>query len=109
MDIREILKALAPEDKLLWSQFRTEMRRTYINAHSSTMGAQQWADSDDAFLDLIDIKLATLFDRCGKVNATKDIIGKEDIAEAEKKIEEASATGTLPSGTARTLENVWGK
>lgn len=113
MDIREILKALAPEDRQLWAQFRTEMRRTYISAHNSTMGTQKWDGSDDAFLDIIDIKLATLFDRCGKVQAANDVIGKEDVAEVEKKIEEASVNGKMPdevpSLASKALETAWGK
>ena len=110
MDIREILKALAPEDRELWSQFRTEMRRTYINAHNSTMGTQKWDSSDDAFLDMLDIKLANLFDRCGKVNAPKDIIGKEDVAEVEKTIQEVSFNGSLKEKTTsiEALDKVWG-
>lgn len=86
MDIREILAALSPEDRQLWSQHRTEMRRSYLNAHNTTVGMVAWSDNDDAFLDLIDIKLATLFDQSGKLEATKDIIGKDDESRIEAKI-----------------------
>ncbi len=88
-DIREIYKALSPEDRLMYSQFRTEMRRTYLNAHNSTMGIDRWEDTDDQFVDLIDIKLAVLFDRAGMMNAERDIIGAEDAIETEQKIHAA--------------------
>jgi hypothetical protein len=86
MDIREILNALSPEDRQLWSQHRTEMRRSYLNAHNTTVGMVAWSANDDAFLDLIDIKLAMLFDQSGKLEATKDIIGKDDESRIETKI-----------------------
>ena len=83
MDIREILNALSPEDRLLWSQCRTDMRRNYLNAHNQTMGIHNWDHTDDAFLDMIDIKLAILFDRSGKLVSTKSIIGDSSVTEAE--------------------------
>lgn len=83
MDIREILNSLSPEDRLLWSQCRTDMRRNYLNAHNSTMGIHNWDHTDDAFLDMIDIKLAILFDRSGRINSPKDIIGDCAATEAE--------------------------
>lgn len=82
MDIREILQSLSPEDRLLWSQCRTDMRRNYLNAHNQTMGVSKWDHTDDAFMDMIDIKLATLFDRCGKISSAKDIIGDASETEA---------------------------
>ena len=83
LDMREILKALSPEDKALWCQHRTEMRKSYLHAHNMTLGIERWEHIDDAFMDLVDIRLAQLFDRSGKLQATKELIGKED-----KKIEE---------------------
>lgn len=65
-DIREVLAALTPEDRMLWSQHRTEMRRSYMNAHNSVLGIAAWDANDDAFIDLIDIKLALLFDKSGR-------------------------------------------
>src|SRR6185369_4132352 len=62
----------------LWSEQRTIMRRSYLNAHNHTVGIGAWTHEDDAFMDLIDIRLALLFDRCGKLEATKDIIGDDD-------------------------------
>lgn len=77
-DIREVLNALDEQDKTLWRQHRTEMRRSYMAAHNTVNGVINWSDKDDAFIDLIDIQLALLFDRAGRFAATKDIIGKDD-------------------------------
>lgn len=75
MDIREILMALSPDDRALWSEHRTTMRRSFLTAHNNTVGMGNWSDKDDAFIDLIDIQLALLFDRAGRFETTKDIIG----------------------------------
>jgi hypothetical protein len=83
-DVREILAALTIDDRALWSERRTEMRRAYLNAHNQTVGMGNWEATDDAFMDLIDIRLALLFDRCGKLQATKQLIETE---EQEKEIE----------------------
>lgn len=77
-DIREVLNALDEQDKTLWRQHRTEMRRSYMNAHNTVNGVVNWTEHDDAFIDLIDIQLALLFDRSGRFAATKDIIGNGD-------------------------------
>lgn len=77
-DIREVLAALDDEDKRLWSLHRTEMRRSYMAAHNSVIGVVAWDAHDDAFIDLIDIKLALLFDKSGRFNTVKEIAGKSD-------------------------------
>lgn len=92
-DIREIIKALLPEDRTLWQQCRNNMRSVYLNAHNSTVGMPAWNHDDDAFLDLIDIKLATLFDRSGRLIATKEIIGdsktiEDDLEKADDAMKE---------------------
>lgn len=76
-DIREVLNALDEQDRVLWRQHRTEMRRSYMSAHNTVHGVVNWSDKDDAFIDLIDIQLALLFDRAGRFAATKDIIGND--------------------------------
>lgn len=76
-DIREVLNALDEQDRVLWRQHRTEMRRSYMAAHNTVNGVINWSDKDDAFIDLIDIQLALLFDRAGRFAATKDIIGSD--------------------------------
>lgn len=87
-DIREILAALPPEDKQKWSQHRTEMRRSYMTAHNSVLGIEAWTDFDDAFLDLIDTKLAQLFDAAGKLDATH-LIKNDDTTRIEDDIHNA--------------------
>lgn len=77
MDIREILKALDEKDRRLWSECRTAMRKVYLTAHNKVLGLSDYEAQDDAFMDLIDIKLALLFDRGGRVNATKPLIGED--------------------------------
>lgn len=77
-DIREILNALSPDDRALWSEHRTIMRRSFFTAHNATVGIGNWSDKDDAFADLIDIKLALLFDRAGRFESIKDVVGNGD-------------------------------
>ena len=101
LDVREILKSLSPEDKIVWEQSRTEMRRTYLNAHNAIVGVAAWDKHDDAFMDLIDIKIAVLFDRAGKIEASKDIISKNDTDDIEKQIVE-----TVQINTTKYLEKV---
>lgn len=89
-DIREILNALSIDDRALWSEQRTIMRRSYLNAHNETVGMANWSHEDDAFLDLIDIRLALLFDRAGRLNAVKEIIGTDhqEAIESDLKVAE---------------------
>jgi len=88
-DVREVLKALSPEDRTLWDQCRNNMRSVYLNAHNAIVGIAGWNTSDDALLDLIDIKLALLFDRAGKLNTVEEIVSKEDAKPIEESIEKA--------------------
>lgn len=111
-DIREILNALTIDNRALWSEQRTIMRRSYLNAHNETVGMANWIAEDDAFMDLIDIRLALLFDRAGMLETTKEIIGsgkeieqqlqdKEDAAKAKAKaITDAHMNiSSLPQGS----------
>lgn len=92
-DIREVLNALDEQDKRLWSQHRTEMRKSYMTAHNSVLGIAAWDHNDDAFLDLIDIKLALLFDKSGrftpnwKEDKIKEIVTVKDGDNIIKQIE----------------------
>lgn len=107
MDIRVILEALHPEDRALWSKHRTDMRRTYMAAHSATLRVDNWQAEDDAFLDLIDIKLAILFDRSGKITMTEEAIAmlnskqghgiEQDIANQNKRLSQSPSQRLLPT------------
>lgn len=76
-DIREILAALSDEDKALYTEHRNKMRQRYMLAHNQTIGTEKWSTTDDQFLDYIDIMLALLYDRAGKLVATKELIGDD--------------------------------
>lgn len=87
-DIREILNALSPEDRAMYTQHRNEMRRSYLLAHTETIGMDKWASEDDRLLDYIDISLALLYDRAGRLIASKELVG-EDKSRIEKSIDTA--------------------
>lgn len=78
MDIREILNAIDEKDRQLWANCRTQMRKVYISAHNKIIGTADWATIDDAFLDMVDIQLAELFDRSGRITSTKPLIDHND-------------------------------
>lgn len=111
-DIREVLKALSIDDRALWSEQRTIMRRAYLNAHNETIGIGNWTYEDDSFMDLIDIRLALLFDRGGKLDTVTDIIGddhkviEQDIHNAEDKLKEKIAVNRS-AATAELMQNKW--
>ncbi len=90
-DIREVLNSLDEEDKRLWTQHRTEIRRSYMTAHNSVLGIHTWSHTDDMFLDYIDIKLALLFDQSGRTSTTKAIATEADAVKIEQTLEEANA------------------
>ncbi len=85
-DIREILAALSEEDRAVYTQHRNTMRRAYLTAHNETLGMDQWSEHDDRLLDYVDIMLALLYDRAGKLVATKELFGK-DKEDIEQKID----------------------
>ena len=87
MDIRELYKSLSPEDKAIYQQLRTNMRKFYLNAHNSIVGVDHWSLEDDALLDLFDIKIAVLFDRAGRIEGIKSVVEKNDTETIEKEIE----------------------
>jgi hypothetical protein len=87
-DIREILNSLDAKDQKLYVQHRTEMRRSYMTAHNSALGLVKWDTSDDRCLDYIDIMLALVFERSGRM--TKANIGEEDAHRIEDELAAAS-------------------
>jgi hypothetical protein len=111
-DIREILNSLDEVDRRLWSQVRTEMRRSYMTAHNSILGLPAWDPADDAFTDLIDIKIALLFDRSGRFNSTSDVIGRDDEQSIEQSINSqfnkmSKASTTLQKVAKQGNNGVW--
>jgi len=87
-DIREVLKALDTEDKARFLEARNTMRRSFMAAHASALTINQWTQDDDAFLDFIDIKLALLFDRSGRMDVPLDkvIVDKTDAKPIEAEL-----------------------
>lgn len=90
-DIREVLNALEEKDRVLYSYLRTEMSSVYLKAIHETLGITNFNQEDHAFMDLIDIKLAILFDRAGKFNNAKGAIDDEMAAQIESQIAEAAS------------------
>lgn len=122
-DIRDVLKALSVEDARLYSQVRTDMRRSYMAAHAANLRLDNWTNEDDQVLDLIDIQVAMLFVRSGRFNFEHGHIdvdrGKAIEAEIKSRAEELTKLQAL-SDIAKTesqqiLEsympkpNGWGK
>lgn len=107
-DIREILNALSVEDRAMYTQHRNEMRRSYLMAHNETIGMEKWGNEDDRLLDYIDISLALLYDRAGRLVASKEIIG-EDKEKIETAIDSADANLKKIDNATNKLANVgWG-
>lgn len=89
-DIRDVLKGLSEIDKAIYTKVRTQMRRAYLYAHSKTLPIEQYAEEDDAFLDMCDIKIAMLFDRAGVFNHVEGNLNTEAAKEVEKTLHNAS-------------------
>jgi hypothetical protein len=66
MNIKDVLNNLNDNDKQLWKNSRTDMHRTYLHILHQTMGIVSIDEDDMAFLDLLDIKLAAVFERAGR-------------------------------------------
>ncbi len=92
LDVRAIMKSLDTDDKALWLEHRTQMRRSFMTAHTTVLGIDKWDENDDAFLDLIDIRLALLFDRSGRMaqEIDKVLVQAQDGAKIENSIIEMS-------------------
>ena len=88
-DIRDVLKGLSVDDRALYSEVRTVMRRAYLSAHAKLLPIDQYDAQDDAFLDLIDIKIAILFDRAGVFNSAEGNLDTDTAKEIEQKTKEA--------------------
>ena len=114
-DIRTVLQAMSVDDRALWSECRTNMRRAFLTAHNHTVGMQNWDVSDDMFMDLIDINLALLFDRSGRLESTTEVVSAKDAEKIMEKIEEAgqnvgkAKAQPEMSEASKKLADGWGK
>lgn len=97
-DIRDVLKGLSPEFTAIYTEVRTAMRRAYLYAHSKTLPIEQYNEADDQFLDLIDIKVAQLFDRSGSFDHVKGSLDTDKAKTVETSIQ---------SDASKMLTNEW--
>lgn len=104
-DIRDLLKGLTPEFAAIYTEVRTTMRRAYLYAHSKTLPIEEYNEADDQFLDLIDIKIAQLFDRSGSFDHSKGNLNTEQAKELETDIQ--NAANSIQSDASKMLTNGW--
>lgn len=102
-DIRNVLEALDAEDRRLYSQTRTRMRGAYLQALAAVVGIHAHDESDDALLDWIDIKVATLFDRSGRFNSSTGKIETEKAETIEAEVK-ATADAVVASRSQSVLD-----
>lgn len=89
-DIRDVLKGLDIDSRAIYTEVRTQMRRAYLYAHSKTLPIEQYNQEDDNFLDMIDIKIAMLFDRAGVFNHVEGNLNTTTAVEVEKTLHNAA-------------------
>lgn len=99
-DIRDVLKGLSPDDRASYMEARNIMRRAYLAAHARVLPLDKFEVEDDQFMDLIDIRLALLYDRGGVFNAAEGHIEKEQAETIEETIKESAATKWAKEGLA---------
>ncbi len=92
MDIRKLYASLSETDRTIYQQIRTDMRRIYLRAHTHILGMDKWETDDDFYLDLIDIKLAVLFDRAGAIDGAEAPVDKQEEKAIEASIEKQGAS-----------------
>jgi len=119
-DVRDVVARLAPEDRAVWQEHRTCMRKCYLSALAATVKIDGFEQQDDSFLDLIDIRLALLFDRAGWLpTGLEKIEGKEeakaiegDIIKAEDSMKNGKVALKNVDSVATALmknDDAWGK
>ena len=108
-DIRDILKGLSVDDRALYSEVRTIMRRSYLATHAKLLPIDQYDAQDDAFLDLIDIKIAILFDRAGVFNHVDGNLDTDTEAKIEKDIKVAGESAATSLMRKQLVNEGWGK
>ncbi len=92
MDIRKLYASLSETDRTIYQQIRTDMRRIYLRAHTHVIGMDKWEMEDDYFLDLIDMKVAVLFDRAGAIDGAEAPVDKQEEKAIEASIEKQGAS-----------------
>lgn len=100
-DIRDVLKGLSPDDRAMYMEARNVMRRAYLAAHAKVLPIEKFEIEDDQFLDLIDIKLAILFERSGTFDHAQGNLNNKQAEAIETEIKanfEGAATRMLRAG-----------
>ena len=110
MDIRELYQSLSPEDRMLYQKIRTDIRKVYLHAHTNIVGMDHWTVDDDYFLDLLDMKVAVLFDRAGAIEGAKAPVSKDEVKAIENSVEKQGKAVTVKMSTemseaSKTLKN----
>ncbi len=112
MNIKDILNNLDDNDKRLWVDHRTNLHRAYLTMLHDALGVASIDETDMAFLDLVDIKLALVFERAGRFRS-EVAADSEKADEIEKAIaEKAKSLETLRKpGPLALVDSVagWGK
>lgn len=107
-DIREVLKGLSPDDRAMYMEARNVMRRAYLAAHAKVLPIDKFEIEDDQFLDLIDIKLAILFDRAGTFDHSQGGLDTKQAVETTESIESA-ATRMMKADNNKAASQGWNK
>lgn len=108
-DIRDILKGLDDNSRAVYTEVRTTMRRAYLYAHSKTLPIEHYNEQDDQFLDLIDIKIAQLFDRAGVFNHSDGHLASDTAKEIGTGLVASAAINNLNKIDAVTKNDGWVK
>ena len=106
-DIRDVLKGLSPDDRALYAEVRTVMRRAYLSVHAKLLPIDKYTIDDDAFCDLIDIKVAMLFDRAGVFDNSTGNIDTGTAKEIEGAVKESAASRLIKQPLVQN--GGWGK
>lgn len=85
-DIRAILETMDDDAKLDYKTWRAQIRKVYVTAHTHLLGAKAWDSTDDDFLDLIDARLAVLFDRGGAIVTNEPLDIAKQVDELGKQV-----------------------
>lgn len=104
-DIRDVLKGLSADDRALYMEARNVMRRAYLAAHAKVLPIEKFEIADDQFLDLIDIKIAMLFDRSGAFDHSQGALETKASAEIETEIKASFESAATRMMKATQIDN----
>lgn len=99
-DIRISFDQLSANDASLYSACRTQMRREYLTCMEAVLGIHNYTPDDDSFMDLIDIKLLSLFSRANRLVPTEwqkaELLALEKLSkEVEQRADEGNTAALV--------------